>query len=412
MESKASVAIPELVAEKREDKRTEYKPKTMFQIVFTQFLEHKFAVAGLAVILLFVTVALLAPAISAITRIYPNEQNMYNRYKPPFTTLPYTSDKAEAAIKRYTVKNPNIAEDVKQHLVTVQGVDVSEVDFDVSGSEFLFYLHELMADNPEFMQQLAALSFNPLNSFISYIKGFETHHVLGTDELGRDVLIRLIYGARVSIGVGVLVAISSAFIGLLIGCLAGFYGGIVDNVLMRVTDALLSIPLMPILIIMCAIDLGKIGFLGRLISNGNDSIIKIVMVLTIFSWMTVARLVRGCILSLKEQDFILAAKTLGAKGSYIMLMHLVPNVLAPLLVEVTLRVGQSILWEAALSFLGLGIQPPTPSWGNMLLNAIEIIYNAPTLAIFPGLMILIVVISFNYLGDGLQDAINPNSIRR
>lgn len=244
------------------------------------------------------------------------------------------------------------------------------------------------------------------------IDGLDRTHILGSDELGRDVLVRLIYGTRVSIGVGILVAIASSMIGLLFGCLAGYYGGAIDAILMRITDALLSLPILPILIIISAIDFSKLPILNSIITSGNQAILKLIIILCSFSWMTVARLVRGSILSIKEREFILAARTLGATDLTIMLRHIIPNVMAPLLVSVTLGVGEAILFEAALSFLGLGIQPPTPSWGNMLFNAQEMIHEAPGLAILPGLLILATTISFNYFGDGLQDAIDPKTIRR
>jgi peptide/nickel transport system permease protein len=208
------------------------------------------------------------------------------------------------------------------------------------------------------------------------------------------------------------VAIASALFGLLIGSIAGFYGGIIDSILMRITDGLLSLPMIPILILIAAVDLTKLPGLHSLISTSNESILKMIIILCLFSWMTVALLVRGSILSLREQEFVLAARTLGAKDSTIIIRHMFPNVIAPILVSITLGVGESILFEAALSFLGLGIMPPTPSWGNMLNNAQELIYQAPFLAILPGLMIFITTVSFNYLGDGLQDAMDPKALRR
>lgn len=253
--------------------------------------------------------------------------------------------------------------------------------------------------------------YQPPMSTVS-INGVEKTHILGTDELGRDVLVRLIYGTRVSIGVGILVAIASSFIGLLFGCFAGFYGGVLDSVLMRITDSLLSLPILPILIVIAAIDFSKVPMLRSIITSENQAVMKLVVILCTFSWMTVARLVRGSILSLKEREFIMAARTLGASDLTIMIRHIIPNVMAPLLVSVTLGVGESILFEAALSYLGLGIQPPTPSWGNILFNAQEMIHEAPGLAILPGLLILATTISFNYIGDGLQDAIDPKTIRR
>jgi peptide/nickel transport system permease protein len=181
---------------------------------------------------------------------------------------------------------------------------------------------------------------------------------------------------------------------------------------MRVTDALISLPLLPVLIVIAAVDLQKVPGLSWILNSGSESLIKLVFILCIFSWMTVARLVRGSILSLREREFILAAKTLGATDFTIISRHMFPNVLAPILVSVTLGVGDSILFEATLSYLGLGIQPPTPSWGNMLFNAQELISQAPFLAIIPGFLIFLIVVSFNFLGDGLQDAMDPKAIRR
>jgi peptide/nickel transport system permease protein len=235
---------------------------------------------------------------------------------------------------------------------------------------------------------------------------------LGTDEAGRDVLMRLIYGARVSLGVAFISAISSALIGLIVGSLSAYHGGIVDTLLMRITDSLLALPLLPILIILAAVDFGKIPGIGALLTGENSSIIKMLVIFVAFSWMVQARLVRGAILSIKERDFVLAAKTTGMSSLAIIAREIVPNAVSPVIVAVTLNVGQAILLEAALSFLGLGIQPPTPSWGNMLTNARELIYTAPMLAILPGLMILVIVMAFNFLGDGLQDALDPKAIRR
>lgn len=240
---------------------------------------------------------------------------------------------------------------------------------------------------------------------------WSAEHWLGTDEAGRDVFIRLIYGTRISLMVAILVAISSTVIGIAIGSIAGYFGGVVDSLLMRLTDSLLALPTIPILIIMASIDHTKIPLLN-MISPESVSIVKMVLVLMVFSWMVQSRLVRGEILALKEQEYILAAKTSGMSSAKIIIKELLPNVMTPVIVSVTLTIGSSILYEAALSFLGLGIQPPTPSWGNMLNNAQEIIYSAPMLAVIPGILILIIVISFNFLGDGLQDALDPKAIRR
>ena len=395
-----------------EDKKTvdfednEFDSKTMLQIFFSQFAEHKMAVAGLLTIIFFVIVALMAPVIARVSGIDPDAQNVFNRYKPVMSTIVAPADVQEIAVEKFLEKEPDLANDVSREMKS-QGIVDQDVD---DGDVFFEFLSNY--DFDERSSVIEKLKSAGAQRLIDINDGFQTTHILGTDELGRDVLLRLIYGARVSIGVGLLVAFASAIIGLLIGSLAGYYGGIIDGVLMRVTDSLLALPLLPLLIVFAAVDLSKVPVVNLFIGDEGESVTKLVVILCIFSWMTVARLVRGSILSVKEQEFVLAARTLGAKDRTIILSHIVPNVLAPLLVAVTLKIGEAILSEAALSFLGLGIQPPTPSWGNMLFNAQEIITKAPLLAIVPGLCILVSVVSFNFFGDGIQDAIDPKSIRR
>lgn len=255
--------------------------------------------------------------------------------------------------------------------------------------------------------------FNPAaQDILSRFSPWSGEHWLGTDEAGRDVFIRLVYGTRVSLLVAFVSALSAAVIGILVGSAAGYFGGIWDAILMRVTDSLLALPTLPILVILAAVDLGKLPVLATLLGGEDSSILKMIFILVIFSWMIEARLVRGAVLSLKEREFVLAAKTMGMGPAGIIFREILPNVLSPVIVAVTLNIGQAILYEAALSFLGLGIQPPTPSWGNMLNNAREIIYASPALAVIPGLLILVVVMAFNFLGDGLQDALDPKAIRR
>lgn len=380
------------------------KALSMTAIVFSQFIEHKMAVAGAICISLFVAVALLAPQIESWTGIDPDAQNVSQRYLPPWTKSEAGTDIKETEIERFEQEHPNEAAEIQKALVEKQLVQVPEADaiYEISARQ----------TTSEVVQTLKSLDTPATKELVQKFKSFDTLHVIGTDELGRDVFLRLIYGTRVSMGVGILVAVASALLGLLIGSIAGFYGGWIDTVLMRVTDALLSLPTIPVLIVMAAIDLSKLPALQLLISAQNESIVKMVIILCLFSWMTVARLVRGSILSIREREFVLAAKTLGARDSTIIVRHMFPNVIAPMLVSITLGVGQSILFEAALSFLGLGIMPPTPSWGNMLNNAQELIYQAPYLAIIPGVLILLTTVSFNYLGDGLQDALDPKAIRR
>ena len=387
-----------------EERRQYEKATPMWKIVFTQFLEHRMAVIGSIIIVLFMAIALAAPLIQSVTGLDPDAQNVFNRYQKPFSRATAGQDVRENTIEKYIRDNPVAAAALETTLREKSLVT------NPSPGEALYELtSKQLSDALNVLDQAGTAEARELKKTF---KTFDSYHIFGTDELGRDVFIRLIYGTRISMTVGVLVAIVSAFVGLLIGALAGFYGGMVDNALMRVTDALISLPLLPVMIVIAAIDMQKLPWLKSMISTQNESIVKMVLILCLFSWMTVARLVRGSILSLREREFILASRTLGATDFTIIVRHMFPNVIAPMLVSITLGVGESILFEAALSFLGLGIQPPTPSWGNMLFNAQELIYQAPFLAILPGVMILLTVISFNYLGDGLQDAVDPKTIRR
>ncbi len=236
-------------------------------------------------------------------------------------------------------------------------------------------------------------------------------HPLGTDELGRDLLLRLLYGGQISLLVGLTAALGAALIGTAIGLLAGYYGGAPDALLMRLTDGVIALPILPLLIVLAAVDLSKLGLPDSLVTSENASLYRIVGLIALVGWTTVARLVRGATLATKAREFVRAAEALGAGHARIMLVHILPNVVSPVIVATTLSIGNIILLESVLSFLGLGIQPPVPSWGNMLTNAQELIWDAPVLAIYPGLLIFVTVIAFNFLGDGLQDALDPRAIK-
>ena len=229
-------------------------------------------------------------------------------------------------------------------------------------------------------------------------------HVLGTDELGRDVLIRLLEGGQISLAVGVCGAMLAAATGTVVGLVAGYAGGTIDNVLMRLTDAVISLPLLPVLIVMAAIDLRKLGLPepGEL-----ASVARIVVIVALFGWTTTARLVRASVLSLRTREFVRAAQALGAGPVRILGRHILPNALGPLIVSTTLSIGNVILIESVLSVLGLGVQPPLPSWGNMLTGAQELLFEAPRLALWPGLLIFATVLGFNLLGDTIEAALDP-----
>ncbi len=230
-------------------------------------------------------------------------------------------------------------------------------------------------------------------------------HPMGTDALGRDLMTRVLYGGRISLTVGLLVVVISLSIGVPTGALAGYYGGWLDSVLMRITDTFLSLPALLVLILLSAI-LREVDF--PLFES--NSMLTIALVIGILSWMTFARLVRAIFLTLREMDFVAATRALGGSDFRIIANHILPNSIGPIIVEATLELGYAIIEESGLSFLGFGIQPPTPSWGNLLSNAQENFTKYPWLAIFPGLMIFFAIISVNYIGDGLRDAFDPHKV--
>ena len=251
---------------------------------------------------------------------------------------------------------------------------------------------------------LAPLSpYDPEKSNLSSIlEPPSWQHPFGTDPLGRDVLTRVLYGGRISLFVGIMVVIITLLIGIPVGAIAGYFGGWVDDLLMRIIDATLALPSLMILILLSAILREvEVPFLQR------NSVVTIAFVIGILSWMTIARLVRAIFLTLREMDYVTAARSLGASDLQIILSEILPNGLGPIIVEATLEIGWAIMEESGLSFLGFGIQPPTPSWGNLLNNAQEHLVRHPWLAIFPGLMIFFTIISVNYIGDGLRDALDP-----
>jgi len=218
-------------------------------------------------------------------------------------------------------------------------------------------------------------------------------HFLGTDQLGRDLLVRLLAAGRISLAVGFLAMTISTVIGAMVGLLAGFYRGWVSLILMRLVDAVLCFPSIFLLLTLAALI--------------TQNIATITLIIASTTWMEVARVVYSQTLSLRERDFTLAAEALGASDSMIMLRELLPNIAAPIIVAATLTVARAILLESYMSYLGYGIQPPTPSWGNMLTNAQEYLENAPWLALLPGGVITLAVLAFNFIGDGLRDALDP-----
>ena len=234
-------------------------------------------------------------------------------------------------------------------------------------------------------------------------------HPFGTDSIGRDILARAIYGGQISLFIGFVAVLIETILGILVGALAGYYGGWVDAILMRFTEALLNIPTIFLLLVMAKFFGGNLPeiHIGDRVFSG--SVVVIVVIIGVTSWMYLARIVRAEFLSLKEREFILAARATGTSNLEIIFYHILPNTFAPIIVSSTLSVANAILSEAYISFLGMGVQPPTATWGNMLESSSKYLDTAPWLWFFPGMLILLTTLSINFLGDGLRDALDPRS---
>ncbi len=229
-------------------------------------------------------------------------------------------------------------------------------------------------------------------------------HPMGTDGLGRDLLLRSMDGGRISLLIGLSAMLLAIVIGTAVGATAGFYGGMTDNLLMRFADIMLTMPTLFVAILLTQLlRAGVVPFLSA-------GIMPIVLVIAATSWMSVSRVVRAAYLAIKQKEFIEAARAAGATNRRLIIRHILPNAMSPITVAATLRVGAAIITESGLSYLGFGVQPPTPTWGNMLRNAQSEMDYAPWTAIFPGLFIFLTVISVNYIGDGLRDALDPHHV--
>lgn len=239
-------------------------------------------------------------------------------------------------------------------------------------------------------------------------------HPFGTNDLGQDQLARVLWGGRLSLSVGIAATVVTIGLGVLVGAIAGFYGGIIDLLLMRLTDVFLSLPQLPLLLLVVylfrdatmALTTLSRGLIGPEMGLG----LLIIIMIGGLNWMMVARLVRAGFLTLRERDFITAARALGARPRRIIWHHILPNVISPVIVAATLAVGNAIIAESTLSFLGLGFPPDVPTWGRMLFDAYNQIETAPHMALFPGLIIFLTVLSINIVGDGLRDALDPKMV--
>lgn len=237
-----------------------------------------------------------------------------------------------------------------------------------------------------------------------------TEHPFGTDAVGRDILARTIYGGQISLLIGLVAMTLEVVVGVMIGAMAGYYGGILDSILMRFTEAMLNIPQIPLLLVLGKLLSDKIPPLLIFGRQFSGSVIVIMAVIGLTSWMGLARIVRANFLSLREQEFVTAARCTGTKNGSIIFEHILPNTMAPIIVSATLAVANAIISEAYVSFLGVGVMPPTATWGNMLNGAYNYIESAPWLWIFPGGFIVLTVLSINFIGDGLRDALDPRAL--
>jgi peptide/nickel transport system permease protein len=237
-------------------------------------------------------------------------------------------------------------------------------------------------------------------------------HPFGADDIGRDVLARTIYGGQISLLIGLFAMVVEVTLGTLIGMVAGYYGGWIDSILMRIAEAIVSIPLLLLLLLMARFFSGRIPTFELFGREFSGSVIIIVLIIGFTSWISLSRIVRSSFLSLKESEFVLAARALGVPDSRIMFRHILPNTIAPIIVSATLGVANAILSESYISFLGMGVQEPTASWGNMINGAYRYITTAPWLWLYPGILVVLTVMSINFVGDGLRDALDPRGDKK
>ncbi|NTU53558.1 MAG: ABC transporter permease [Chlorobiaceae bacterium] len=373
---------------------------SLWQLGMISFKRNGISLAASMVIFILYSVAFLAPFLAPFSP-FDQQDFLVTAYQPPLTRL----DALVLSHKRPVIIPRRAGSDAVSRLSNTLITDSQKLrsrnlefslkfinSYRIEGNRILFSQGMRQKSLPlTALHDFTGKSGTAATGKPGYIvtKTF----LLGTDQYGRDIFSRVIYGSRISLSIGFLVVLISVTLGTVIGISSGYFGGWVDNILMRIVDVLIAFPALFLILI--------------IIATFGNSIYLIVITLSFTGWMGVARIVRGQVLSLKEQEFILAAKSLGLSSPRIIFRHLMPNTLTPVIVAATLRIGSIILTEAGLSFLGLGVQPPTPSWGNIINEGRDSLLNHWWISTFPGIAILSTVVCFNLIGDGIRDALDP-----
>ncbi|MCB2203755.1 ABC transporter permease [bacterium] len=369
---------------------------SQWTLAWREFKKNRVAASAMVVIILLYTMAFLCPFLAPFN---PNvfEDGLVTKFKPPLSSVTVLQLK-EPRIRSIGIESLQLDTDypsVVRDLVLVNKELMEEnfsaqwaVDaFRVEGAQVMATVKDSLRTMP--VSQMVSTDPDEFSGTRTYL--------LGTDGYGRDILSRILYGSRVSLSLGFIAVLLSVSLGTFVGLMAGYFGRYADSILMRIVDILLAFPaLFLILIIISAFE-----------SIAVPRVVLIVLVLGLTSWMGISRLVRGEVLSVKEREFVIAARTLGLGHARILTRHILPNILTPIIVNATLRIGGIILVEAALSFLNIGVQPPTASWGNIIFEGKDYLSNAWWVSTLPGFAIVVVVVCFNLMGDGLRDAFDP-----
>lgn len=394
-------ALNSLKKKSAETLKRERNELSLGKISLRAFMRHTIALYASAVIFVLYSAAFLAPFIAPFSP-YDQQDFLVTAYQPPLSRLDALvlrqPKNLEIPMQRGSGRTIELANSLISDLQLLKTRNEPNAikfvnEYHIEGDSVIYLQGMRTKSIP-----LTALS-GTLNSGSREVDGAKPDFVvtrtflLGTDQYGRDILSRVIYGSKISLTIGFLVVLISVTLGTVIGVSSGYFGGWIDAVMMRIVDVLIAFPTLFLILI--------------IIATFGNSIYYIVITLSFTGWMGVARMVRSQVLSLKEQEFILAAKSLGLSNVRIIFRHLVPNTLTPVIIAATLRIGSIILMEAGLSFLGLGVQPPTPSWGNIISEGRDSLLNYWWISTFPGIAILITVVCFNLIGDGVRDALDP-----